>query len=874
MEIDDIKIYEGRNIYSHRKCIKFIVDLKGYSDIPSKDISGFNEKIVNQIPELNLHKCCLDYPGGFCERLMEGTYIAHICEHVIIALQNILGLDVSYGKARKIEGEIYCVVFEYLYKQTGLACGRAAVELINSLIYKKPYNFEEDFCKIKSILKNEQIGASTEAIIHEAKKRNIPCLSLGSGSLFQLGYGKTSRIVEATITSNTSAISVDIACDKYVTKELLSRQCLPVSPGGIITSSIDLISKAERMGYPVVLKPRYGNQGKGVFVNIKNSEELLKIYDMLRAECEDIIIEKHVDGKDYRILIVDGKFMAASERIPPYVIGDGKSSIVKLIQVINSSSKRGEGHEKPLTKIKIDQKLIFEISKKGYNLDCVLRRGERLKLKENANLSTGGIAVDCTDIVAEENKDICVRCAKAIGLDVCGIDICCENIKKPIKNSGYILEVNAAPGIRMHHYPDKGKERNAAAAIVDMLFKNMKKSIPVISITGTNGKTTTTRLIGHILRTSGLKVGMTNTGGIYIDNKCIEKGDTTGYESATAVLLNRTIDAAVLECARGGIIRKGLAYDLADVGVITNITEDHLGMEGIESLEDLAQVKSLVVEAVKDDGYAIINADDPMSLTILDKIKSKIIMFSKDKENKNLRNNIISGGVGVYSDQGIIIIESNDICKPVVRVDAINITLKGKLIYNVENALAACAACVALNLDIKIIKRGLTTFFGDEEQNPGRFNIYHINNATVILDYGHNIEGYKAVINGAKQIRHKRFIGIIGVPGDRTNKSICEIGGIAGNNFDYIYIKEDKDRRGRKKAEVSEMLMQGALANGFDAKKINVILDEKEALKVAIDKSLPGDLIIIFFEKREPLLKIINDYKIKLECIAESYKVV
>ena len=874
MKIDDIKLYEGRNIYSHRKCIKFIVDLEGYSDIPSKDISNFNERLLEQIPELNMHKCCLNYPGGFCERLNEGTYIAHICEHIIIAMQNLLGLNVSYGKARRIEGETYYIVFEYSYKNTGLACGRAAVELINSLIYKKTYNLQEAFNRVKCILKNEELGSSTEAIIYEAKKRNIPWLKLGSGSLFQLGYGKSSRIVEATITSNTSAISVDIACDKYITKELLARQCIPVPPGGIVTSNVDLINKAEKIGYPVVLKPRYGNQGKGVFVNIKNNKEVLEIYSRLKNESEDVLIEKHVTGKDYRILIVDGKFIAASERIPPYVIGDGESNIAKLIEDINSSSKRGEGHEKPLTKIKVDEKLLFELSKKGYDLEYVLKKGEVFKLKENANLSTGGIAVDCTDVVAEENKEICIRCAKAIGLDVCGIDICCENIRKSIKNNGYILEVNAAPGIRMHHYPDKGKERNAAAAIVDMLFKDIKKTIPVISVTGTNGKTTTTRLIGHILRTSGLKVGMTNTGGIYIDNKCIEKGDTTGYESATAILLNRTIDAAVLECARGGIIRKGLAYDLADVGVITNITEDHLGMDEIENLEDLARVKSLVVEAVKDDGFAIINADDPMSLTILDKIKSKIIMFSKHKENKFLRDNIISGGLGVYSYQGVIFIESINMCKPVVRVDAINITLRGKLVYNVENALAACAACVALNLDIKTIKRGVTTFFGDEEQNPGRFNIYHINNVTVILDYGHNIEGYKAVINGANQIKHKRFIGIIGVPGDRTNKSICEIGSIAGNNFDYLYIKEDKDRRGRKKAEVSDLLMKGALSSGLDSKKINVILDEKEALQVAIENSLPGDIIIIFFEKREPLLKIINHYKNKSKCISEASRVV
>jgi len=566
--------------------------------------------------------------------------------------------------------------------------------------------------------------------------------------------------------------------------------------------------------------------------------------------------------------------VAASERIPPYVIGDGKRSIKELIQQINSSDKRGEGHERPLTKIKINQKLIFEISKKGYNIDSVLLNGERLKLIENANLSTGGIALDCTDKVCKENIDICIRCADAIGLDVCGIDICCEDISKPLRNNGAIIEVNAAPGIRMHHYPDKGKVRNVASEIVDMLFNNVKENIPVISVTGTNGKTTTTRLISHILRLSGLKVGMTTTGGIFIDNKCIEKGDTTGYESAISVLLNRSIDAAVLECARGGIIRKGLAYDLADVGVITNITEDHLGIDGVENLEDLANVKSLVAEAVKDEGYVVINGDDPVSLKILNRIKSRIIMFSKDKYNDNIRKNIEFGGSAIYCEKGVIFYENDKVCMAIARVDVTNITLRGKLVYNIENALAACAACIALNVDIKTIKRGLMSFYGDEEQNPGRFNIYNINNITVVLDYGHNIEGYKAVINGAKQLKHKRFVGIIGVPGDRNNKSITEIGKIAGTNFDHLYIKEDIDRRGRKKGEVADILKMGVLSTGFENKKIDIILDEKDALKKAIDRAKAGDLIIIFFEKREPLLKIVNDAKLKTNNITESSKVV
>ncbi len=874
MKIEEVKIFEGRNIYSHRKCIRMTVDLEGYSEIPSREIANFNEGLLQMVPELKIHKCCLNYEGGFLDRLKEGTYIAHICEHIILAIQNKLGMDVSYGKARCNHGEIYIVVFEYVYRRTAVECAKTAVSIINSLIEGKAYDAGAAMENLRRILIREEPGASTRAIINEAEKRNIPCIKLGDGSLYQLGYGKRSKIIEATITSSTSAISVDIACDKHITREILRKNFLPIPSGGLVQDQLDLLYKADFIGYPVVLKPRYGNQGRGVYVNINNSEDALRIYNKLKETTNDIIIEKHITGKDYRICVVNGKLVAASQRIPPSVTGDGIRSIRELIQMINSSEKRGDGHEKPLTKIKVDDKLIFSLSKKGCNLDSVLPKGQKINLIDNANLSTGGIALDCTDKVARENVDICIRCACAIGLDICGIDICCSDIGKPIKGDGAIIEVNAAPGIRMHLYPNEGKERNVASHILDMLFQDINETVPIVSVTGTNGKTTTTRLISHILRLNGLKVGMTTTGGIYIDDECIEKGDTTGYESATAVLMNRSIDAAVLECARGGIIRSGLAYDMADVGVITNITEDHLGIDGVESIEDLANIKSLVAEAVKDNGYAVINADDPVSLTVIKRIKSNIIMFSKDKYNENLRWNIQNGGTGVYCNQGIIFIENKEACVPVTRTDKIGISLKGKLVHNIENAMAACAACRALGVDVKTIRKGLLTFYGDEEQNPGRFNIYNIKNATVILDYGHNIEGYKAVINGAKQFKHKRLIGIIGVPGDRSDISIMNIGKISGENFDCLYIKEDIDRRGRSKGEVAELLSQGVQSAGFDMGKAQVILDEKDAFTRAVENSKNGDLIVIFFEKREPLLDILYEIMQKSSNMGQSSKVV
>lgn len=860
MKIVDVSIFEGRNIYSHKKVVRMDLDLEGYCETPSKDIEGFNEKLVKILPELYKHRCGIDEENGFVKRLNEGTYLAHICEHIIIAVQNMLGIDAAYGKSREIEGDRYYIIYQYEYKNTAIEIGKLAVDIINSLIHNREIKFNERYKIIQDTLAKEQLGPSTLAICNEAKKRGIPIIRIGERSMFQLGYGKYGKMIEATIDSDTSGVAVDIACDKLLTKEILFNQCLPVARGGKILNSLDLLLKAESIGYPVVLKPRYGNQGKGVFVNIKNEKELLNAYNILIKNYSDLMIERYIKGRDFRVCIVDGEVIAVAERIPPYIIGDGKSTVRRLINLLNKDERRGKGHEKPLTKVKIDEALIEHIEKYGYNINSIIPLNEKLTLRENCNLSTGGIAVDYTDIICEENIDICKRAAKAIGLNICGIDLCCMDIGIPMEKDGAIIEINAAPGIRMHHYPFEGTSRNVAGAIVDMMFKDSPSSIPLIAVTGTNGKTTTTRLISHVLSLGGHNVGMTTTGGIYINNKCIDKGDTTGYSSAMTILLNKDVDAAVLETARGGIIRQGLAYDAADVAVITNITEDHLGIDGIETMEQLAFVKSLVGEAVKPNGYVVLNADDHMSTTIVERMKSKIIMFSKDKNNENLRNNILSGGIGVYSDEGVIYVEEREKKSPIVKVEDILITLQGNLAYNIENAMAACAGLIGLGVDYELIKQGLMSFRGDDEQNPGRFNMFSVNGATVILDYGHNMEGYKAVLKGAVNLKHSRLVGVIGVPGDRLNSDIREVGSISAKYFDYIYIKEDEDKRGRSNNEVAELLKQGVLSSGFDNEKVEIILEEKDALRAAIDNAESGDVIIIFFEKYEPLLQLVKNY--------------
>lgn len=865
MKIISIKAFEGRNIYSHKKCIRMDLDLEGYCEIPSKEIEGFNNKLIEMIPELKRHRCGIDEDEGFVKRLEEGTYLAHICEHMIIAIQNMIGIEIVYGKAREIEGDIYYIIYQYEYKDTAIKAGKLAVDIINALILKGDFDFENRIKELKNTLSNEAIGPSTGAICDAAKKMGIPVMKIGDTGIYQLGLGKYGKLIEATICENTGAVGVDVSCDKILTKKLLDLHCLPVAKGGKVRNVVELLLHAESIGYPIVLKPQWGNQGKGVVVNIKNEAEALETYKKLSKTYSDIIIEKYIVGNDYRVCVVDGEVVAVALRLPPYIIGDGIKTIEELIKELNMDPNRGEDHEKSLTKVKIDDTLLNCIGKSSYNLKSILKEGEKLFLRENANLSTGGVAIDCTDDICEENIEICRRVAKVIGLNICGIDICCKDISMPIGKEGAIVEVNAAPGIRMHHYPYKGKSRNVAKAIVDMMFRDEPGEVPIVSVTGTNGKTTTTRLIGHVLSLSGRNVGMTTTGGIYINGKCIEKGDTTGPESAFTVLINKDIDAAVLETARGGMIRSGLAYDLADVGVITNITDDHLGIDGINTIEDLAHVKALVAEAVKSDGYAVLNADDEVSMKIIDCLKSNLILFSKNKENKYLRKNIAKGGYGVYCDDGCICVEKGREIYRVVTVDDVGITMKGKLIYNVENAMAACSALVGLGISYNIIAAGLSTFYCNEEYNPGRFNMYNINGTTVILDYGHNIEGYKAVLQGIKSMNFNRRIGIIGVPGDRLDNNIHDVGKVSGNYFDYIYIKEDEDRRGRRKGEVAEIIQKGVLDSGFNKKNTEVILNEKEAFLKALDNSRQGDLIIIFFEKYEPLLEIVKSKQLEMK---------
>lgn len=862
MKINNQRIFEGRNIYSHRSCVRLDVDLEGYCETPTKDIDGFNERLLNYVPELYTHRCGIDIEGGFVERLKEGTYLAHVCEHTIIGLHNKLGIDVKYGKAREIKDDFYYIIFEYKLKKTAILIAELAVDLMNAIINNKDINFDERIEIIKRVIREEGIGPSTKAICDAANDVGLPIISIGNGNLYQIGYGKAGKRFSATIGSNTKGIAIDIACDKMLTKELLDIQNLPVAKGEKVFSTLQLLEVVNRIGYPVVLKPQCGSKGTGVFVNINNEKELLRAYAELIKECKEVMIEEYKEGNDYRVMLVDYKVVAVSLRKPPFITGDGVRNIRDLIDAMNANPLRGEGHEKPLTKVKIDEELVNRLEKLGYSLNSILEYGEKLILRGNANLSTGGSAEDYTDLICKENIEICERAAKAIGLDICGIDICTKSIAEPLYDTdGIILEVNAAPGIRMHHFPTVGKERNVGKKILDNMFKHGYNNIPVISVTGTNGKTTTVRLISYILKLIGFNVGCTTTSGVKIGDKYIHKGDDTGYESAKSVLLNPEVDVAVLESARGGLVRRGLAYNLADVGVITNIREDHLGIDGINDLEDLAFVKSLVGEAVKDTGYSVINADDQWSIKILDRIKKPKILFSMDENNKYLQDNLKNGNPIVFYRDETIYVKNRGKEYKIASAEEMKFTMNGKLKHNIENAMAACAALVGIEVDYCIISKGLKQFKSCEEDNRGRFNMFDVNGVNVILDYGHNIDGYKVIIESLKNIGFKNITGIIGVPGDRDLNTIKTVGKLSGEFFDSIVIKEDKDLRGREKGEVANIMLEGVKEASRKNLKISTILSEEEALRETLKIAKKGETIIMFFEDYEPLYNIINEFK-------------
>ncbi len=860
MKVTDIRAIEGKNIYSFQKVIKMIVSLGSYHNLTTAQLGAFNEVLVGLIPSLEEHYCAKGIAGGFIERLKEGTMLGHVIEHVALELQTLAGCQVIYGKTRStdIEG-VYEIVYEYEIKAVGLTAGLAAFEIVNQILDKKPVELKEILAKLSSCSALHGLGPSTKAIVTAAKKRDIPMLEL-ENSLVQLGYGKYQKRIGATISQNTSCLAVDIASDKYLTKQLLWEAGIPVPRGCVVSSNGELQKAWQRLEKPLVVKPLDGNHGKGVSIKLTTFAEFVRAFEIAKLYCNSALVEEYVEGKQYRILVVNNAVCAAAERVPPYVIGDGISTIKELVNVLNKDPRRGEGHEKPLTKIKLDSVVLLTLAKKGITPDSVLEKGRKLALRESANLSTGAFSVDVTEQLHPKVKEMAIRTAQIIGLDIAGIDIISKDLGLPLNDKiGSIIEVNAAPGLRMHLYPDQGIARPCGEAIVDYLFPKGKQTrVPIVSVTGTNGKTTTARLIASMLNRSGLKVGLTTTDGIYIGNNLVVQGDMAGPLSAKAVLKDPTIEAAVLETARGGIISRGLGYDKSDVGIITNISADHLGQQGINCLEDLAYVKSLVVETVRKKGYAILNADDDLVMSVTPRVNCKTIFFSLQENNIYVRRHLGIGGKAIFLKKGYVIFAEGNQIQKIAHAKEIPITLEGLAVHNMQNVLAATAAAVALGIELRHIKEVLTSFKLTLQDNPGRLNIFDLNGFKVVIDYGHNEAAYKNTIDMLKKIKHKRLTGIIGLPGDRPDDNIVQVGRIAGAGFNQVFIKEDKDLRGRKVGEVASLLKKGVQEAGLKTESLKVVLNEEEALAKALKAAKQGEIIVIFYEKLDPIIAIIE----------------
>ncbi|WP_407522468.1 cyanophycin synthetase [Lacibacter sp. MH-610] len=852
MQILELKVLRGPNYWSIRrpKLIQMKLDLEELEERPTNHIHGFRERLEKMFPSMYSHRCSVGAPGGFFQRVEEGTWMGHVIEHIALEMQTLAGMDTGFGRTRTPEGEkpgVYYVVFSYMEEDAGLYAARAAVRVAQALVDGTDYDLSEDIQKLREIREDTRLGPSTGCIVDEAAKRGIPYIRLNKQSLVQLGYGVNQKRIRATIASTTSNIAVDIACDKEETKLLLEAAEIPVPRGTVIRTEVGLDEAIMKFGYPLVIKPIDGNHGKGNTTNIINKEQALKAFEAAKAYSRSVIVERFITGYDFRCLVINNKFICAALRTPASVVGDGEHDLNWLIEETNKDPRRGYGHEKVLTQITIDQFTQKMLDDAGITLEYVPKKGERVLLKPTANLSTGGTSTDVTDEVHPANVFMFERIARIIGLDICGIDVMATDLRTPIaENGGAVLEVNAAPGFRMHIEPSEGLPRNVAEPVVDMLFpKGSAGRIPIISITGTNGKTTTTRLTAHIAKSAGKKVGYTTSDGVYIQNQLMMKGDCTGPVSSQFVLKDPTVDFAVLECARGGILKAGLAFQNCEVAVVTNVAADHLGLGGIYTVEAMAKVKAVVPETVFPHGYAVLNADDDLVYKMRKDLKCNIALFSMDENNPRIKEHAAENGLSCVFENGYITIMKGNWKIRVLPVKEIPITYEGKAVHNINNCLPAVLSCYLFrDITIEDIRSGLQTFIPSEKLTPGRLNFFHFKNFTMLADFAHNPHGLNLLCDFVSKLDYKTKIGVISGTGDRRDDDIRELGAISGKHFDEIIMRCDKNLRGRTADEIMGLLEEG-IRKVNKTVPIIKIANENEALEYIYAHPREGALYTI-----------------------------
>jgi cyanophycin synthetase len=865
MKILNIRVMRGPNYWSnHRhKLIVLKLDLEQLEQYPTNKIDGFYSRLVMLMPSLIEHFCSEGHRGGFFERVKEGTWMGHVIEHIALELQWQAGMFCGFGRTRSTgQYGVYNVVFSYEFEEAGLYAAHAAIRIVNALIDNTRYSIEHDVEQLKQIKQKLSFGPSTGSIVKEAERRNIPYRSFDNGGLVVFGQGIHQRRIQATIADSTSCIGVEIAGDKEYTKQLLTKACVPLPEGKLVNDEHQLNEAIADLGFPVVIKPVDGNHGRGVSTNIRNYEELQDAFAAARKISNNVIVERFIQGDDYRFLLVNYKLVAVAKRTPPAVIGDGHSSIQTLIENINHDPRRGEGHEKVLTTVKIDDATKCILKEKNYSLDTVLPFGEELFLKKTANISTGGTSTDVTDEVHQCNVFMAERIARIVGLDICGIDIVAKDVSSPItKKTGAVIEVNAAPGFRMHLCPSHGKPRNVAAPVMDMLFPEEKPSrIPVVAVSGTNGKTTTVRLVAHIAKYAGHSVGYTTTDGIYIQDHLIEKGDCTGPQSTETVLMDPTIDFAVLECARGGLLRAGLGFDHCDIAIITNVSEDHLGIDGINTLQDMARVKETVARSAFPQGYAILNADDDLVYKMSNVLDCHIALFSMHGNHERIHKHCAKGGLAAVIEKGHLVVRKGKFHARIGKIADIPLSFSGLSECMIRNIMASVLVGAIRQFKLEDIRAALKSFVPSPLFTPGRMNIFDFHDFRVMIDYAHNPAGLVELKKFIQRIDAPVKTGIIAAVGDRRDEDIRAVGQACASMFDEIIIRLDKDLRGRSPDDILGLLMDGIRQVKADM-RIAVIPDETQAVQHAIKTAQRGAFITVLTDSVTETIDYVSQEK-------------
>jgi len=880
MRILNRNVYVGPSQYAHFPVIRLELDLGELEQWPTGKLGqAFVDGLVAALPGLAEHGCSYREPGGFIRRMREGegTWLGHVMEHLAIELQNVAGEDVTFGKTRSISRDrpgVYSVVYEYVNKEEGIAAGELAIKLIQSLLPESlrdggpgaDWNWEEARDDFIRYAQKRALGPSTASLVRAAEERRIPWLRLNQQSLVQFGHGKYQQRIQATVTGRTPHIAVELASDKEETNKILASLGLPVPRQQLVTAQTDALKAAQKLGGPVVLKPYNGNHGRGITINIRGDDEIREAFQAAQAHSKSVIVETFQEGDDHRLLVINGELVAATRRTPGHVVGDGKSSIAELVDAVNADPRRGVGHEKVLTRLELNREAQLMMERAGYTEASVPAEGERVYLRSTANLSTGGTATDVTDIIHPDNRDMAVRAVRAIGLDVGGVDFITPNIAESYKDiGGAICEVNAAPGFRMHVAPSEGTPRDAAGPVIDMLFPQGSPSrVPIAAVTGTNGKTTTARMLAHIAKMAGYTPGLTTTDGVYIDGQRTVSGDMTGPVSARMVLSDPLIDFAVLETARGGLVRAGMGVPEVDVGAVINVQSDHLGLKGVDTLEQLAEIKRIVVEIARE--CAVLNADDENVLKMSGYTDAKVICYvTTNPSHALVREHIRAGGRACALEAGVngqmITLYDKGSHIPLLWTHLIPATMEGRATHNVQNAMVAAAMAFSLGIKLDAIRQGLRTFDTSFFQAPGRMNVFNELPFKVIMDYGHNAHAVGMVAEVAQRLEAIRRIVVLSGPGDRRDEDLRAIADAVAGRFDHYIVRRDDGLRGRDGDEVPRIMAEALRAQGVADDAISAIPDEQQATDAALRMAQPGDLVLVFADALTRTWKQITKFR-------------